>query len=158
MNKTILIALLVLVVIAVAGGGYYFVLAKKASPHVVQHPKSTDEETPVLTLLPSDVGLVFTKRDDGKAVKFSLNNDNIQSVEYQISYTKKVNDEEVPEGLIGDSTVSSGADKGSIGYRERGTCSANKCTYVNVVSGVKLTLKITKNDGKVYQVEDSLSL
>ncbi len=158
MNKTLLIALSVLAVIIVAGGLYHFILAKKTLAPTAQQSKSSDDETPVLTLSPSDVGLVFTKRDDGKAVKFTLNNDNIQAVEYQISYTKKVNDEEVPDGLIGDATVTSGSNKISIEYRELGTCSANKCTYVTVVSDVKLTLKITKNDGKVYQVEDSLSL
>ena len=64
----------------------------------------------------------------------------------------------MPEGLIGEIINSDESTSLSTSYRELGTCSSKVCRFDVVVSPVRLILKVTKTDGKVYQVEDSLSL
>ncbi|MBI2622684.1 MAG: hypothetical protein HYW64_01140, partial [Candidatus Levybacteria bacterium] len=116
-------------------------------------------EQVIPTVLPADLGLALMLRSDKKALKFEITNiDGIESVDYQISYTKEINGEEVPEGLIGEIKVKPGDKKIAIDYREFGTCSSGVCRYDKVVSAIKLTLKIVKTDGKVLQAEDSIEL
>ena len=153
-NKWYTIAAVVLVVILV-GVGTWFVLGQKKT----QTPAIMDETQNVLTLSPDAIGLSVAFRADKKAMKFTVGNaDGINSIEYQISYTKNVKGEDVPEGLIGTVDMNPGDKTASIGYREFGTCSSGVCRYDTVVSPVKLTLKVVKSDGKVYQVEKTVSI
>ena len=82
-----------------------------------------------------------------------------------MSYTYEkdvVAEDEAPEGvqgIIGE--IDTGDLKGGVmetEYREFGTCSSGKCRYDTVVSPIKVALKITKADGKVYQSEKSFEL
>ena len=152
-NKLYLIIAAVVVVLLLAGG-VFFVLSQKKT---AQGP--VGEEQQILTLSPEAVGLETAFRDDNKAMKFTLNKaDDITAAEYQISYTKKVSGDEVPEGLIGDVDITPGNKTAGIGYREFGTCSSGVCRYDTVVSAITLTLKISKTDGKVYQVIQKVDL
>src|SRR3989344_4124556 len=150
------------IIAAVIGGflvlgitGYFFLnrLSQQPQSETATKPE-VEEETVIHTIDPSELGLVFTLRSDKKAAKFEIENaKDIQNVEYQISYTKEINGEEVPEGLIGEAKSKVGQNTISIAYREFGTCSSGTCRYDKVVSSVKLTLKITKIDGRIYQAE-----
>jgi hypothetical protein len=154
-NKNLLIIIAIVAVLIIGGLGYYFVAGKKTATQNTANT-NVDEEEKVETIAPADLGLSFTARADKKAVKFVIDKaDGIENVEYQISYTKKVEGEQVPEGLIGEAKPQSG--KVAIDYRELGTCSAKVCRYDVVVSDIKLTLKVLKG-GKTYQSETSLSL
>lgn len=151
------ILIITLVVLVLLGGGYYLFLGRTSSKPIPLQTQVPEEVIP--TISPSDLGLVATLRDDKKAIKFEITNiKDIASVDYQISYTKEVNGEQVPEGLIGEVKVKPQDQKISINYREFGTCSSGKCRYDKVVSSIKLTLKITKTDGKVYQAEQIVEL
>ncbi|MDP2649279.1 MAG: hypothetical protein Q8P10_00385 [bacterium] len=151
-NKNLIIIAVVLIVLI--GTGFYFFLSKQSSPKE-QTTQAQDEVIP--TIAPSDLGLTTEIRDDSKAIKFEIANaKDIESIDYQISYTKEVNGEQLPEGLIGTAKPEGG--KIAIKYREFGTCSSGKCRYDTVVSAIKLTLKITKTDGKVYQSEISVEI
>ncbi|RJQ37948.1 hypothetical protein C4559_02615 [Candidatus Microgenomates bacterium] len=152
-NKNTIIIVIVFVLI-VAGGGY-FVLSQNTAKKPIASQAQEEEVVP--TILPDDIGLKTTLRDDKKAIKFEINAKDIESIEYQISYTKEVNGEQVSEGLIGEAK-SSGEDKIEIKYREFGTCSSGKCRYDKVVSSVKILLKIIKKDGKVFQSEKTVEL
>ncbi|HYK07902.1 MAG TPA: hypothetical protein VEW42_00210 [Candidatus Eisenbacteria bacterium] len=153
-NKWYTVAAVVVVVLLV-GIGTWFVLNRSAK----KVPAIMDETQNVLTLSPDAIGLSVAFRADNKAMKFTVANANgINSIEYQISYTKNVKDEDVPEGLIGTVDMNPGDKTASIGYREFGTCSSGVCRYDTVVSPVKLTLKVVKSDGKVYQVEKTVSI
>lgn len=154
-NKTVLIGVLALIVLLLIGG-YLLFFAKQAAPP--RSPLPAQEEETVETVLPQDIGLEFTLRPDMKAAKFTMQAQGITSVEYQISYTKEVNGEEVPEALIGEARPTTGNDVIGIDYREFGTCSAKVCRYDRVVSDVTLILKITKTDGKILQAETTLTL
>lgn len=154
-NKQIIIGVIILLVI---GGGVFTLFTKNSSNKSATNQLQFDQEI-IPKISPSDLGLVMTLRSDKKAIKFEITKiEGIESVDYQISYTKDVNGEEVPEGLIGEVKVNPEDTKIEIKYREFGTCSSGVCRYDRVISPVKLTLKITKQDGKIYQAEDSVEL
>jgi hypothetical protein len=152
----ILIAVIV-VIVALTGGGIWLVASKKTAPQ--QIPAVMDQTQQVQTLAPDSIGLAVAFRSDNKAMKFTVGNaSGINSIEYQISYMKLIDGQQVPEGLIGTVDMNPGDKTASIGYREFGTCSSGVCRYDKVVSPVKLTLKLVKSDGKIYQVEKTVDL
>lgn len=155
MDKKVIIIVAVIVLLLLGGGGY-MVLSKTSSVKPTPVSVAEEEET-VQEISPKDVGLELILRPDKKAIKFVIANaSDIETVDYQISYSKEVDGEEVPEGLIGDAKLEDG--KIEINYRELGTCSSGVCRYDKVVSPIKITLKITKTDGKVYKAEDSIEI
>ncbi|MFH1833054.1 MAG: hypothetical protein ABH816_02695 [Candidatus Levyibacteriota bacterium] len=156
-NRTLIIAAVVVLLIII-GGGVYF-LSSKNSTGKPQDLISEMSQEVIPTVMPSDIGLIITLRDDSKAMKFEITQiDGISLVEYQISYMKEVNGEQVPEGLIGEIKVKPGDKKITTDYREFGTCSSGKCRYDKVVSPVSLTLKITKDDGSILSSEEITQL
>ena len=127
------------------GGGIF--LATKKSPKSTIPVVQSEE---ILTLSPEDIGLSLTMGSDGKRVIMEITNtEGLTSIEYQLSYASKG---DIPRGVIGTIDV-----KGSIIKKEiiLGTCS-DVCHYDQDVSDIKVILKTTKTDGKVYQVEKSL--
>lgn len=151
-NKNLLIGLS-LALLIILGGGYFVLFASKSK--VSEVPPPPPEEI-VLTLKPQDIGLTLIARADKKAVKFEITKaSDITAVEYQLTYSAKG---DIPRGAIGNTEVKAGQDMVASNYIDLGTCSSNKCKYDEVISPVKLLLKVTKKDGKVYQVEASLDL
>lgn len=155
-NMWYTVAVAAVVVVLLAGGGLWFTLSRNKTQQI---PAVTDDTQQVLTLSPDAIGLTIAFRSDNKAMKFTVANaSGMNSIDYQISYTKNIKGEDVPEGLIGTVDMNPGDKTAGIGYREFGTCSSGVCRYDTVVSPIKLTLKIVKSDGKVYQVEKSVDL
>lgn len=155
-DKKVIVGI-VLVVLVLLGGGYYVMGMNKTS---TEENLIVEEEMTVQTLSPESIGLDLEFRKDGKAAKIIIGKAaGLEAVEYQISYQKNQEGEDVPEGLIGDidmTKVSGGAVETE--YREFGTCSSGTCRYDDVTSPIKITLKITKDDGKVYQSEKTFEL
>lgn len=153
-DKLIIIAGGVLLIFLIIGG-YYFFLAKKPYPQV-STPVPEQAEEVISTISPNDLGLTFVARNDGKAVKFEITNaKDIEMVDYEISY---LTEGEIPRGVIGNITKKEGEETIAIDYEVLGSCSSGKCKYDTGVNSVKLVLKITKTDGKVYQAEKTLEL
>ena len=139
------------IVLVVLGGFFFFNTGKKPETASVF---PTPEEQAVPTLSSQDLGLTFNARSDNKAVKFSIKNaSDIESVEYEISYLAKG---DIPRGAIGSATPKGGSI--DTNYIDLGTCSSGKCKYDEGVHDLKLLLKITKKDGKVYQTEQTLEV
>ena len=151
-NKTIIIGVAVLVLIVLAGGGYFALSSKKAAPAQPTEAPVQAQEAMVLTLTPSDLGLTLTSTSDNKKVIMGLaNTSDIASIDYELSYTSKGN---IPRGVLGNIDVKA---KGTAIKKEilLGTCS-DVCHYDQDVSSVKLVLKVTKTDDKIYSVEKIL--
>ena len=143
-NKNLIIVV-VIVLILLVGGGIF--LATKKSPKLAVPTQQSEE---ILTLSPSDIGLSLTMGNDGKRVVMEIvKTEGLTSIEYQLSYTSKG---DIPRGVIGTAEVKGNNIKKEIIL---GTCS-DVCHYDQDVSDIKLILKITKTDGKIYQVEKSL--
>jgi hypothetical protein len=151
-KKLIGIIVGVIILLLVVGGG---LLVYKSHILGSSADESTDEimDTSSLpTLQPEDIGMVVTLRKDNKAVMFELTKaDDIKHVEYTIEYKAKTDEGIANQGILGEMNI---AEDGitKTDFREFGTCSAGKCRYDNIVSDATITLKVTKKDGKSYQV------
>lgn len=144
----IILAVLLLIV-----GGVFFVTRNQAS-----NPDDGMVSRNLPKLTPAEIGMVVTVRKDNKALMFELTKaQDIKHVEYTIEYDKEVDGEKVPEGIFGVMNI---AEDGitKTDFREFGTCSSGKCRYDKVVSDIKITLTVSKSDGKDYLVEDIVKL
>ena len=154
MNRKTLIILGVVALVASVLG--YLLFVNKSEPQSTSDSVRTET---LPTISKEELGLEFELSSDKRTARFTINNaDDIELVEYEIWYTKEINDQEVPEGLRGEIKREKRDKTLGIDFREFGTCSSGVCRYDTVVSDIKLFLKITKSDGKSYQAEDSLEL
>ncbi len=135
--------------------------------------KSKDKPAPsvqdqgVQKISAEELGLTLTAKPDKKAIKFAISKlDGIKSIEYELTYEADSTVQEqseggearVQRGITGDAKVESGKSSYESDWLDLGSCSKNVCRYDSGVKSVNLTLKITKNDGKIYQAEKSLEL
>lgn len=151
-NKKVLIVVLFAALIALSGGVYLASSSKKqvAEPVVIE-PQEEIEEA-VDTLSPEELGLSLKPISANKKLLMEIENtDDISSLDYELSYTSMGN---IPRGVIGHIEVKT---KGSLVKQEitLGTCS-DVCHYDEDVSGIKLVVKVTKLDNKIYSVEKTL--
>ncbi len=152
-NKKIVIIVAVILIILVAGGGTFFILKKSVSGST---PTPTPEQQEaVLTLQPADIGLSLVGitsgkfADNGVEIQISKLTD-IASIDYEMDYTSTG---DIPRGAIGHVDVKP-TDTTFTQQLPFGTCS-DKCHFDTGISNVKITLKVTKQDGKIYQVVQS---
>ena len=148
-KKVIGIIIGILLVLVVLIGGFFLFNSQK-SDSATGDEMLISSDLPELT--PEDIGMVVTVRDDKKAVMFELNKaKDIEKVEYTIEYEAETEEGIANQGIFGEMNI--GADGiTKTDFREFGTCSAGKCRYDNVTSDITITLKVTKKDGKDYQV------
>ena len=129
-----------------------------------------DEMTPVEKMSPEDIGLTLDV-PQGKYFQLTVSKlDGIEKLDWEFSYDADVaKDPDFPnadtEGQkIGQSAEghATKADFTSDTYtslkRELGSCSKNICRFDTGVEKIDLVMKVTKSDGKVYQINDSISL
>jgi hypothetical protein len=160
-NKGLLVSLGVLVLIIVSGLGIFYFLSShktvvpvKTSPNVINTP-----QTPVTTLSPDAIGFSMAVADTGQSAGHAIDMkitklDGITGIDYEFSYTYADN---LNQGGFGNLDVKSG--DGSLSKEiVLGTCSSGVCRYDQNPSHFKITLKITKTDGKTYEAEKEMDL
>ena len=154
-NKKVIAAVAVFVVLIIAGGAL-FLFKNQSSSGSTSDDLIATSDLPELS--PEEIGMVVTVRKDKKALMFELTKaDDIARVEYTIEYEKDLDGETVPEGIFGEMNIGEdGITKTD--FREFGTCSAGRCRYDNVISDITIVLKVTKKDGKEYQVTKIVKL
>lgn len=159
-NRNVQIALGVVLLVLVGLGGFYFFANKP-----VEEPEEQASETLVKTISPEEIGLTMEATPDKKKIKFAIAKaKGIESIEYEIVYEADSTAQEkseggeprVQRGITGEADVPSGASKYESEELDLGSCSRNVCRYDTGVSHVDITLKLTKDDGNIYNVEDSL--
>lgn len=162
-NRTVLIVLGVIVGLALVIGGWLFMVHKSNS--ATDDDGFIDEQV-VEKLKPEEIGLTMEAKSDKKAVKFMIAKaDGIKSIEYQVTYEadstaaeqSEGGEPRVQRGITGESVIKGGSDFESE-WLDLGSCSKNVCRYDTGVDSVTLTLKLVKDDGKVYEVEQTLEL
>lgn len=157
---------IVLVLLAVLGGGYLLFVHKSPTTDQSNDTASQQDAGPQ-KLSSGDIGLTFSASSNNKQVKFAISKaDGITAIEYQVTYEADSTAQEIAEGgdarvdrgITGDAKITSGNSTYESPWLDLGSCSKNICRYDTNVKNLDLVLKITKNDGKVYEVEQKLSL
>lgn len=144
-NRLVLIGGALVIVLLVGG---LIVLNNKSTPQTTT-PVVQEQSIPSIAV--KDIGLTLKQgRDSQRVVMEVTNTSDIESLDYQLSYTAKGN---IPRGAIGHVDVESGQKVSHEMYL--GTCS-DVCHPDSDISNIKLIVKVTKTDGKVYQAEASL--
>ena len=165
-NKNLVIGIAVVLILVVLGGGY-FLFAKKSGSSSTQQSTQGQDSMTAQTLDPEAIGLSLTATSDKKKVQFKISKlQGIKSIEYELTYQANAtaqekaegSDAQVQRGITGDAKINSGDSSYDSPALDLGTCSSGTCHYDTGVTSVDLVLKVTKTDGKVYQVEKKLDL
>jgi apolipoprotein N-acyltransferase len=158
----VIIGLIVLVIIIV-GASAFFLTSNNSNPQTTQDENVSEDQ--VQTLSPSQIGLKIEASSDDKKVRFVINDaSNIKAIEYELTYNANATADELSEGaqaqvqrgITGQENITSGTGTYTSTWLVLGSQSANMVRYDTGVKGVSITLKITKNDNSVDQVQDSL--
>ncbi len=148
-KRLLVILSAVLVLLIVVFGAFLFVNKNSSSS-----PEPVAQENQVVpSLKPDDIGLTLSLITSGKFANNGVDMKitkvgDIASVDYELAYVSKG---DIPRGAIGHVDVKSG-DSQIDQQLAFGTCS-DVCHFDTAVHAVKLTLKVTKTNGKAFQVE-----
>jgi len=163
-SRSFQIILGIIILAAIGIGGYFYIAGSNNTQNTQdQLPSSNDN---VQTLSPSSIGLKLEASSDDKKVRFTITDaSDIKSIEYELTYNANSTAEEqsegaqarVQRGITGQENVSLGSSSYTSSWLILGSQSANMVRYDTGVTGVNITLKITKTDNKIYQVQDSLN-
>ncbi len=165
-NKTTIIIIAVIVGLIALTGGYYLFMRQPSSKTPTNQNQSQIESGPE-NLSPSEVGLTLTASENKKQIKFSIDKlSGIKAVAYQLTYEADSTKQEISEGgepkvqrgIIGDAKIKSGGSSYESPWIDLGSASKNVVRYDSGVDSVTILLKITKDNNKVFQVEDKLVL
>jgi len=150
-NPKVLIAAGIVVLVLLLGIVLVVVMGK-SNQAANQTANVEPTQAPVLTLQPSDIGLAFVPDQNlQKGTMTITKTSDIASVDYQLTYTAVVSGQPVARGTIGNVDVKTPGQEISQ-TMIFGTCS-DVCHYDTGITDVKLIVKVTKADGKIYQVE-----
>lgn len=156
-QKKTMIGAAVVVLLLVVGSGAYMLLGVGQKQAPSSTPTQTQQTQAVPTLDPTAIGMSLAVTRQGKSVTMTITKPaGISSISYEVTYTANSNGNNVPRGVIGTINVGTGDSKETQEVI-LGTCS-DVCHYDKVVSPVNFSLKVTKTDGSVYQVNQSISL
>jgi hypothetical protein len=148
-NAVIFAGVGVLVVVLLIVAALVF---NKPSNQANQNANVYPTQAVIPTIKPEEIGLVLKWGVEGKTVITSVSKtEGISSIEYELSYKSKG---DIPRGAFGKFDLKQTTPKNEI---DLGTCSSGVCKYDVGITDVKIVLKITKNDGKVYQSQASLA-
>lgn len=172
-GRNLLIIVIVVLVLLIAGGGF-FVLSMRNSASNPGSSSDTsqtgdDQSQAIGTLQPSDIGLQIVLRSDNQAIKFIADKlEGVKTLEWNFTYDANIPPEDQSGDNVGGKVTNEfgsdnpvnveGKSSYDSGFRELGTCSSGHCRYDTGVTSVSLVMKVTKTDGKVYQVQDSINI
>jgi len=149
-QKLIIIGVIILLIIV--GSGYFLFFSNNTSNQPVVLETEEIEEEVISEIAPEELGLLLTASAGNKSIIMDITNlDGISSLDYELSYNSKG---DIPRGVLGTIEVTS-KDKEIKKELVLGTCS-DVCHYDEEVSDIKLILKVTKTDGKIYHAEKTL--
>jgi len=141
------VAVLALVLIIVG-----VLMLTKGSNSASTNQAAAPTEVPVLSLQPTDIGLTLVEAANMQTATMTIaKTDDITSVDYQLSYNAMVSGQSIPRGTIGHVDVKN-PGQAITQKMVFGTCS-DVCHYDTGITQVQLIVKVTKTDGKIYQVQ-----
>lgn len=166
MNKKILLPVIAFVILVLAGGGY-FILSQNSSDSADSEEQQGIIDEVIPTMAPGDIGLKMVPRSDNRAVKLVLSAaSDVEKIEFDLVYdadqSTSFGEDDGGSGKVSrnvtDEVMVNGKSPFETKFYDLGSCSSGKCRYDTGVTTIKLEMKVTKKDGKVFQVSDSLEL
>lgn len=163
-DKRVLYGIVAAVVLLLVVGGVLFARSRSNSAT----PSLYDDEfsQPIEKLKPEDIGLTLVLSPDKKKVKFMASKlSDVSKLSWEFSYDADVpttgdfageEGQKITQAFEGETDVTGSSYESE--FRELGSCSSGRCRFDAGVEKVNILLKVTKKDGKVYQVEDSIDL
>lgn len=147
-KKRLIIAGVTVLILLV--GGYLLLFAGKSSNQATTTP--IVEQT-IPTISADSIGLTLKPGSDSHRVIMTVaKTSDITSLDYELSYNAKGN---IPRGVLGHVDVKS--DQPATAEIYLGTCS-DVCHPDSDITDIKIVVKVTKSDGKVYQAIATTSL
>ena len=142
------------VVVLVLIVGLVMMVMGKSNSASNQAANAQPTQVPVLTLQPEDIGLTFVPDQNlQKGLMTITKVSDISTINYQFSYTALVSGQPILRGTMSSDIKPNGQDiKQEMVF---GTCS-DVCHYDTGISDIKIIVKVTKTDGKIYSVELSV--
>lgn len=138
------------VVVLVLVGGFLIFKNLTANTQQAVDNNVLPTEVPIPTISASSLGLTLEAGRAKQTVIVTVTNVNgISSIDYELSYLAKG---DIPRGAIGSMDLKKNPVSKEITL---GTCS-DVCHYDTDVKNIKVILKVTKDDGNVYQSTASL--
>ncbi len=148
-NRKVIVAVGIIVLLLLFLG-FFLLSGKSSNQSKNQNANALPTQIPIPTITADSIGLSLKMGAAGKTVIVALTNkEGITAIEYELSYTSKG---DIPRGAIGQLDLTK---KTVLKEITLGTCS-DTCHYDEGVSNIKIVLKITKDDGNVYQSEKTL--
>ena len=157
-NKKIIYIVIAVVCVVIIGAVAGFFIMSKGKKVATQQQSMQDNQAALPTINPEDIGFSLSVIKSGKFANNGLDMkitkiSDIASIDYELDYTSKG---DIPRGAIGQITIKP-TDKTVDQQLPFGTCS-DVCHFDSGVGNIKLTLKITKQDGSSYQLISPFSL
>lgn len=163
MNKNITLIAVIVAVVVIIGGGVFLLARRSPAPQNSNAiPTQSSEDQQVLSLKPEDIGLTLSrstytaKTPLGPALHMEITKlSGIKTIDCEIHYTR-TNDtgDDQQEGLLCNIAIKPGMSTVSQDF-PFGTCS-DVCHYHKNIRDVEAIVKVTKTDGKSYQVDQKL--
>jgi len=144
-----------IVLLLVIFGIIIFIAPKFLNPASNQQIPVQPTEVPILTLSPDEIGLILSEDAAGQNAIIEVDNTTgIMAISFELSYIGKpdAGTEAVPRGAVGELDLTKSPAIKKVPF---GTCS-DVCHYDSDISEVKIVLKVTKDDGTIYQVTKTL--
>lgn len=158
-NKNlIIIAGIIIVILAIGIGAYVAHKQNNSSTNSTANGSpQINNQANVPTLKPSDIGMSLAVTRNGESVTMTATKlTDISAFDYEVTYTAVNNGNSIPRGVIGHIDVKPGQNQVSQEV-VLGTCS-DVCHYDTGVTNVAFAVKVTKTNGQVYQVNDSIDV
>lgn len=159
-NKNLVIGLAIAALVLVGGGVFVLSSNKKAQAPVAEAPA----ENEIATLSAEEIGLSLATTNDDKHIVFEIKKpEGIKVFEYELTWGAKVKDPssgdllDVVHGDTSNEPIAINGKPYKSAEIKMGSCS-DVCHYDTGINNIKIIIKITKTDGKLYQSEKTLEI
>ncbi len=161
-NKILITVVAVAVALIVVAGGGFYILSKNSSQSAAPTP-GPEAQQQILTMNPEDIGMklsqvTYTKKSPpGPALRLEITKlDGIKSIDCEIHYSHATDTgDRTTEGLLCNIDIKPGTSSITQDF-PYATCS-DVCHYQKDIKGVEAIVKVTKSDGKIYQIDQKLA-
>lgn len=162
-NRILIVAIIIAALLLLAGGVFVF---SGSNDKNAKNDSNTTQESEIGKLNPKDIGLKLVLSSNNQKVRVIVEKvSDIKLLEYDIAYDADIPASElapgedggkVERGFSDEATITSSQSEYESKDFDLGSCSRNVCRYDTGVEEVRIIMKVTKRDGKIYEVKDAV--